>query len=175
MPEQSILPHVFAIGWQKLGRVISVLYGFGLDQQQRSRVHHDDSTTTRKETHVKFERAIEVVSTAIEVVGVLTIVVGALAATAVFGRRVLTGQGLHPAYQGYRRGLGRAILLGLEFLVAGDIIRTVAISPSFQSVAVLAMIVLVRTFLSFSIGVELDGHWPWHGKRDRQTAAVDGR
>ncbi|WP_345409910.1 DUF1622 domain-containing protein [Nonomuraea salmonea] len=67
----------------------------------------------------------------------------------------------HDAYQRYRKGLGRAILLGLEFLVAADIIRTVAISPTFASVGVLAVIVLVRTFLSFSLEVELEGRWPW--------------
>lgn len=65
------------------------------------------------------------------------------------------------AFREYRQGLGRAILLGLEILVAADIIRTVAVSPTFQSVGVLAVIVLVRTFLSFSLEVELEGRWPW--------------
>jgi hypothetical protein len=60
------------------------------------------------------------------------------------------------------------ILLGLEFLIAGDIIGTVAISPTFQSVGVLALIVLVRTFLSFSLEVELEGRWPWQAGRDRE-------
>lgn len=113
-----------------------------------------------------FEHAVEVVGTAIEVVGVLIIVLGALASTAVFGHHLLKRRELHPAYRSYRQGLGRAILLGLEFLVAGDIIRTVAISPTFQSVGVLAVIVVVRTFLSFSLEVELEGHWPWHGDKD---------
>jgi len=63
----------------------------------------------------------------------------------------------------YRRGLGRSILLGLELLVAGDIIRTVAIDPTFTSVGVLAVIVAVRTFLSWSLEVELQGRWPWQG------------
>ena len=56
---------------------------------------------------------------------------------------------------------GRSILLGLEFLVAADIIRTVALQPSLQNVAVLGLIVLIRTFLSFSLEVEIDGRWPW--------------
>jgi uncharacterized membrane protein len=64
-------------------------------------------------------------------------------------------------YRLYRQSLGRAILLGLEFLVAGDIIRTVAVSPTFAGVGVLAVIVLVRTFLSFSLEAELDGRPPW--------------
>ena len=60
-----------------------------------------------------------------------------------------------------RSDLGRAILLGLEFLVAADIINTVAIEPTLESIAVLAAIVLVRTFLSFALEAEIEGHWPW--------------
>jgi uncharacterized membrane protein len=71
--------------------------------------------------------------------------------------------------------VGRAILLGLEFLVGGDIIRTVAVSPTFTSVGVLALIVLVRTFLSFSLEVELDGRWPWQGKGPVSGARVGAR
>jgi uncharacterized membrane protein len=65
------------------------------------------------------------------------------------------------AYRHTRRGIGRAVLLGLELLVAGDIIRTVAISPTFESVGVLAGIVLVRTFLSFTLELEINARWPW--------------
>ena len=68
-------------------------------------------------------------------------------------------------YRRFRQQLGRAILLGLELLVAGDIVRTVAASPSLTSVAILAAIVLIRTFLSFSLEVETTGRWPWQ-KRD---------
>ena len=64
-------------------------------------------------------------------------------------------------YRRFRQQLGQAILLGLELLVAGDIIRTVAAQPTLTSVAILAIIVLVRTFLSFSLEVELTGRWPW--------------
>lgn len=118
---------------------------------------------------MNFEPVIEAIGTAMEVVGVAIIILGALAATAFFGRRLLGDEKLHEAYQGYRHGVGRAILLGLEFLVAGDIIRTVAISPSLESVAVLAAIVLVRTFLSFSLEVELEGRWPWQGKQGQRA------
>ena len=61
---------------------------------------------------------------------------------------------------------GRAILLGLELLVAADIIGTVAITPSFESLGILALIVLIRTFLSFSLEVEIEGRWPWQKGRD---------
>ena len=67
-------------------------------------------------------------------------------------------------YEDFRRQLGRSILLGLEFLVAADIIRTVAITPTPQSVAVLGGIVLIRTFLSFSLQLEMTGAWPWQRK-----------
>ncbi|MEO7663670.1 MAG: DUF1622 domain-containing protein [Candidatus Limnocylindrales bacterium] len=70
-------------------------------------------------------------------------------------------------YSQFRQQLGRVILLGLELLVAADIIRTVAVTPTLESVAVLGVIVLVRTFLSFSLEVELTGSWPWqrgHGE-----------
>ena len=64
-----------------------------------------------------------------------------------------------------RQILGRGILLGLEFLVASDIIHTVAVELTFQSVGTLALVVLIRTFLSFAVEVELTGNWPWrHGK-----------
>ena len=72
---------------------------------------------------------------------------------------------VYTAPEAQRQGLGRAILLGLEFLVAGDIIRTVAVAPTFTSVGVLALIVLVRTFLSFSLEVELENRLPWRSRQ----------
>lgn len=67
-------------------------------------------------------------------------------------------------YDAFRRQLGRSILLGLEFLVAGDIIATVAVEPTMESVTVLGLIVLIRTFLSFSLEIELEGKLPWKSK-----------
>jgi len=64
-------------------------------------------------------------------------------------------------YHRYRRSLGRFILLGLELLVAADIIRTVAIAPTFETVGILGLIVLIRTFLSFTLELEITGRWPW--------------
>ena len=106
-----------------------------------------------------FQQAMDTVGQAVDGVGVATIVVGALVATgsAVLGlARRRTG-----LYRAYRRRLGRSILLGLEFLVAGDIIRTVAVTPTFTSVGVLAVIVAIRTFLSLSLELEISGRWPW--------------
>jgi uncharacterized membrane protein len=102
----------------------------------------------------------EPITRAVELVGVVLILGGAAAATVRFGARWASAS-LEAAYPEYRQNLGRAILLGLEFLVAGDIINTVAVDPTFHSVGVLAGIVVIRTFLSFSLEVEIDGRWPW--------------
>ncbi|HEX7089971.1 MAG TPA: DUF1622 domain-containing protein [Longimicrobiales bacterium] len=87
--------------------------------------------------------------------------IGAAVATFAFVRELAAKAALDDAYRRYRVGLGRSILLGLEFLVAADIIRTVAIEPSFRSVGVLAIIVLIRTFLSFALSAEIEGRLPW--------------
>lgn len=108
---------------------------------------------------------VEAVGKAIDLLGVGVIVVGILVATVVFFAQ-LDGRPGREDYRRYRQGIGRAILLGLEFLVAADIIRTVAVSPTFNSAGVLGIIVVIRTFLSMSLEVELEGRWPW--QRDRQ-------
>lgn len=107
-----------------------------------------------------FSTLIELVGQGVDGVGVALIVLGLILTTARF--LVNVRHSVTTAYQTYREGLGRTLLLGLEFLVAADIIRTVAIAPTFRSVGILAIIVLIRTFLSWTLEVELDGHWPWH-------------
>jgi len=109
-----------------------------------------------------FESTIETVGKAVDAAGVAVIVLGVAWATLALGRRAVAGDTSHGSYRQYRQAIGRAILLGLELLVAADIIRTVAVSPTFTSVGVLAIIVAVRTFLSFTLEVELEGRWPWH-------------
>jgi uncharacterized membrane protein len=96
----------------------------------------------------------------LEVAGTITILLGAAIASASFVQRAL-GQRQGKAYEAFRSGLGRSILLGLEFLVAGDIVKSLVINPNVQDLLVLAGLVLVRTFLSISLGVEINGHWPW--------------
>ncbi|MGQ0607556.1 MAG: DUF1622 domain-containing protein [Chloroflexota bacterium] len=105
--------------------------------------------------------AVEVVGLAVDAIGVAVIVVAIGIAGVAFARGLNRGLPLDVAYRGLRQSIGRGILLGLELLVAGDIIRTVAIAPTFTSVGVLAGIVAIRTFLSFSLEVELSGRWPW--------------
>ena len=104
-----------------------------------------------------FAEVIEVVGKVVDAAGVAAIVVGALYAAFLSLTRRREGN----VYRLFRRRLGRSILLGLELLVAADIIRTVAITPTLESVGVLAAIVLIRTFLSFSLELEITGRWPW--------------
>ena len=115
---------------------------------------------------MSYEQTIADVSKAVEVVGIGVLIVGGCYALAAFALKVARG-GSTDAYEDLRRSLGRSILLGLEILVAADIIRTIAITPTFTSVGVLGLIVVVRTFLSFSLEVELDGQWPWRQAADR--------
>lgn len=96
----------------------------------------------------------------LEIAGTLTILTGAGYASARFGKMLVRGEG-REAFLPFRSALGRSILLGLEFLVAGDIVKSLVIDPTLDDLIVLAGLVLVRTFLSVSLGVEINGHWPW--------------
>jgi uncharacterized membrane protein len=117
---------------------------------------------------VSLVEIIEGIGTTIDAIGVAVIAGGAILAVFLTIGRARSEEG--GAYEFFRRRLGRAILLGLEFLVAADIIRTVAVTPTGESVAVLAGIVLIRTFLSFSLQLEMTGAWPW---QQRSVAAAD--
>ncbi|GAA2043441.1 DUF1622 domain-containing protein [Agromyces tropicus] len=111
---------------------------------------------------------IERTGEVIDLLGVVAIVLGVLVAVVDAGMRRLRQAG--PVYARFRRVLGRGILIGLELLVAADIIRTVAVEPTLESVSVLALIVVIRTFLSWSLEVEISGRWPWQKAR---AGAVD--
>ena len=116
-----------------------------------------------------FKDWVDAASKVVDAVGVAIVVLGLVVASAMFLSRLRSAE-FESVFRSYRQGLGRAILLGLEFLVAGDIIRTVAVDPTFQSAGVLALIVLIRTFLSFALQVEIEGRWPW---QKRPSAEVD--
>ena len=108
-----------------------------------------------------YTQVIDRIGEVVDSAGVAVIVIGAVlntGAAAVSLAHHETG-----TYRRFRQQLGQTILLGLELLVAGDIIRTVAASPNLLSVGILGLIVLIRTFLSFSLEVELTGRWPWQG------------
>jgi uncharacterized membrane protein len=115
---------------------------------------------------MQFTELISMTGYAIEAVGVFVIAVGLCFSSAVFVRtfrRLPAGA----AYGIYRQQLGRAIILGLEFLIAGDIIRTVVVADTLENVAVLGVIILIRSFLGITLHLEVEGRWPWQiAKRD---------
>jgi uncharacterized membrane protein len=115
-----------------------------------------------------FQEIVESVGKIIDVAGVVTMVIGAIIGAGIAVMGLLRRR--ENVYRGYRRFLGRSILLGLELLVAADIIRTVAITPTLESVAVLGAIVLIRTFLSLSLELEISGRWPWQKPADGAAA-----
>ena len=117
--------------------------------------------------------AVDAIGLAVDGIGVAVIVGAILVAGAAFARSLIRDRPFTSSYRQLRQSIGRGILLGLELLVAGDIIRTVAVAPTFTSVGVLAMIVAIRTFLSFSLDVELTGRWPWQGVPDPGRGAAD--
>lgn len=114
-----------------------------------------------------FRQIMDIVGTSVDGVGVFIVVAGALFATVRLALRRMHGTGNY--YLAYRQDVGRAILLGLEFLIAGDIIRTVVVAPTMQNVAVLGLIVLIRTFLSLSLQLEIEGRLPWRRALSQET------
>ncbi|HWV55631.1 DUF1622 domain-containing protein [Pseudorhodoplanes sp.] len=117
-----------------------------------------------------FSHWIETVGSTLDLVGVALIALGLVIAFVRYaGIAFTTPDGIDP-YRRLRQDIGRAILLGLEVLVAADIIRTVAVTPTLESVAVLGAIVVIRTFLSMSLQVEVEGRFPWQ-KREAQPDA----
>jgi len=118
---------------------------------------------------MEWQKWVEHVGEVIDVVGVAVMVIGLLVAVTAYLRAALRRTDSMRNYRDLRQGTGRAILLGLEFLVAGDIIRTVATDPTFTEIGILAAIVLIRSFLSFTLELEVTGRWPW--QQDRSESA----
>ncbi len=119
-----------------------------------------------------FVEVVEDVGKCLDGAGVIAIVIGGIIA----GGRATVAAARHSAnvYRGFRQQFGRSILLGLELLVAADIIRTVAVTPTLRGVAVLAGIVLIRTFLSFSLELEITGRWPWQKPLAQNAESTQG-
>jgi len=115
----------------------------------------------------------ELIGSGFELAGIIVLVFGSILA---FGRYVVTLIRFRDgpaAFRGLRLYVGRSIVLGLELLIAADIIRSVAIEPTFASVGVLGLIVLIRTFLSWSLEVEINGEWPWQRSRFHKSEFPD--
>jgi uncharacterized membrane protein len=120
---------------------------------------------------------IEWAALGIEVLGASVIVAGVLRVAITRGTvRYLYQLDKPGAYESYKHQMGRSLLLGLEFLVAGDVVRTVALEPTLNNVAVLGLLVLIRTFLGWSLAVEIEGRWPWQTvtDKDRPASALSG-
>lgn len=111
-------------------------------------------------TNTAFDALMELVVHGFEIAGVLVLLLGAMLA---FTSALVTARraGMAMAYEQVRRGIGQAILLGLELLIIADIVLTITVETTLQNAVALALIVVVRTFLSFSLEVELDGALPW--------------
>lgn len=110
---------------------------------------------------------IRAVSDVMDAIGVAVVAIGVLWGFVLFAKNLIS-QNSSEAYKVFRVQIVRSLILGLEVLVAGDVIRTVAISPTLMSVAVLGAIVLIRCFLSWSLTLEIDGRWPWQAPRKEQ-------
>ena len=111
-----------------------------------------------------FDTWMEHVVKGFEIAGVVVLSVGTVIALAAAAMH-LRGDGPEAAYARARRGIGRSILLGLEVLIIADIVQTITIEPTVESALALGLVVLVRTFLSFSLEIELDGTLPWRRQR----------
>ncbi len=121
-----------------------------------------------------YEDVISDVVKVVEVVGATIMVLGGGAALVVSVPRILRRDTRQASYEVLRRDLGQAILLGLEVLIVADIIRTILVDATIESVAVLGAIVLIRVLLSFSLDVEIEGVWPWQRWKLTSVQRRDG-
>ena len=119
-----------------------------------------------------FKHFAELVGTGFEFAGVAVLVIGAVLAFVTY-MKALRQRDSATSYRELRRGLGKAIMVGLELLIAADIIHSVAIDPTLETVGVLGLIVVVRTFLSWSLEVEVNGRWPWQSARSPNGDVID--
>ena len=120
-----------------------------------------------------FKHVVDLFGIGFELAGVAVLVIGALQAFVTYLIAFFRQRDAPIAFHDLRQKVGKSILLGLELLVAADIIRSVAIDPTFASVGVLGLIVVVRTFLSWSLEVEINGKWPWQSLYGLRNAPTD--
>jgi uncharacterized membrane protein len=119
---------------------------------------------------VTYEEFVSRVVQVVEATGAAIMILGGLSAFVAYAVSVVRPPTRPDAYGKLRQRIGRAIVLGLEILIVGDIVRTIIVDPTLRGVAVLGMIVLVRIVLSFALEVEIDGIWPWSRWRLERTA-----
>jgi uncharacterized membrane protein len=118
---------------------------------------------------------VERAATGVELLAVAIIVVVIAIATILYVAQIVAGRADRTTYDNFRHRVGRALLLGLEILVAADIIRTVVLEPTLSNVLVLGLLVVIRTFLSWSLVLEIEERWPWQPPRreSREQLAPD--
>jgi uncharacterized membrane protein len=119
-----------------------------------------------------FTETMDHVAQAFEAIGAFVLLGGLFTSLALAARSLIRSHDGHRAYRVLRESFGGVILLGLEILVAADLVRTVAVAPTLQNVAVLGAIVLIRTFLSFSLEIEIEGMLPWRRALTSGTGRV---
>lgn len=127
---------------------------------------------TQEAANAVIQRWVEWAATGIELLAVVIIVTTIVAGTVIYVVRILSRQADDTTYQRYRHGIARALLLGLEILVAADVIRTVALEPSLQNILILGLLVVIRTVLSWTLVVEIEERWPWQAPRTEEAAPV---
>lgn len=118
---------------------------------------------------MEYKKLVEIVAQSAEVAGIGVILAGIMIATVMFFVRWRRNRAIIDDYRTYRQNIGRSILLGLEFLVAGDIIRSIAVPPSFESIGFLIAIILIRSFLAVELEMEIEGRWPWQRSQGSQA------
>ncbi len=122
---------------------------------------------------MSYDLEIEHVVRVVEGVGAGIMILGGLGAFGVFAYQTLRPETAQGSYEALRRNLGRVILLGLEVLIVADIVRTIIVDTTFESVAALGLIVVIRIILSFSLEVEIDGVWPWRRRQPPDRLGTD--
>ena len=136
-------------------------------------VAHEETGKTDQGVRVDFTHVVEASGTFLDSAGVLVVVLGVLVSTIKAVAGWLGGR-RGDVYSAFRSQLGRSILLGLELLVGADIVRTVAVTPTLASVLALGLVVIIRTFLSFSLELEITGRWPWQKRTASEPAIPSG-
>lgn len=126
-------------------------------------------TIVRPSLEMTVSHWLKIVGLGIEIVAAMIIVVGLAWSTCLFLRR----RAAEAQYDIYKIRIGRSLLLGLEVVVAADIVKTIAVEPTLMSLAVLAGLVLIRTFLSWTLVLEIEGRWPWQ-RSDHRGARATG-
>jgi uncharacterized membrane protein len=128
------------------------------------------------EAAAAFTKWVEYAATGIELLAVVIIVAVILTGTALYVFRMLTQQADVNTYRNYRHQVARALLPGLEILVAADVIRTIALEPTLQNVLILGLLVLIPTFLGWSLVIEIEERWPWQPQRmETEVSHISGK